>query len=317
MGGICGSNRSGRNGDSTFKFTQIRSEIHINKRITAIGIVVLMLAVSLVPLSLSNSEINGDTSSTFKVVYHSGNYSVNKDYNNQTIDKKETFTYHGVPTAEYNPQFWDFYTDCKNWNEIIKYGEIQTIDNWFDEDDKYLVASPENITVFTGWSTDPDNSSADPIDPGDDLTYLFSGDNSEIHLYATWDRAENIKGIGGVDNSYGQMNVSFDSGNKYTNLVLVFYHNISMSGGDHSIGSQSSKGFTVRSIADEDHWLDVSQGNGTSNIQVADGEGVIIDDIGLWTDILKEDSEDDPSLALYANGHQLILWGGSPYQFAN
>lgn len=285
-----------------------------SNRAYAVTIAVLVVVVSLVaPLSLVDLNSDGDSVDTYTVTYHSGSYSVNPEFNESTSEKTVTIEYFGVPTAEYNPQLWKVEGSdssiTENWNQIKKYGTVEEKGDWFWT--YYVLNSePDEVSVFTGWSINGDweTQGFDPIDPGEDLRQYF-GENRTLDLYATWDRANEIEGVGGDSDDFDVLdNIHFETGTKYTNLVIVFENNLSMSnilGHDHKIGKEGSAGFTIRSITGEENerWLDVSH-HGYSSILQTD---VIIDSIGLWTDIEPDESEDNKQDALYANGHQLII----------
>ena len=283
----------------------------------------VVIVVLLSPLSMVNT-VSSDVSNQYQVTYHSGTFNQLTEYNYSTANASVTVQYEGVPTAEYNPQFWansDFTGKVtngsgSNWNEIKKYGEITThTPEWWELWDEYQTfqsAGPNKVVVFTGWTTDKDwrtngyDPSTDAIDPGTDLRSLLD-DKKTLDLYATWGYAENIVGVGGDSDEFDQLEVYFEKGNKYTNLVIIYYHNLSYyDDGTHSIGKSGYVGFTLRSNVGESRWIDTSHEEGTTHIR----NDLIIDNINLWSDIKTDDAEKNKTKALYANGNQLIIGAG-------
>ena len=265
---------------------------------------VTMMVVAAIPLLADPVRAPDGDGYTYAVTYHSGNPDVITGYNTDSGETSVTVHYYGVPVAEYNPQFWsDNITgdpvggNPSDWYGILKYGENSgRLGSW--------EWHPENVTVFTGWML---ASGGNPIDPGEDLSYLFAEGVTSIDLYASWSRANSIYEVDGQywGPNYEVQYVDFDGGNKYTNLVIMT-DDVSMPQGyNYDIGASGSAGFTIRSDVGKSYWLDVSRndrvtGNPTSNLNT----DVIIDNVGLWTN---SKGESEHSLGLYAQEHTLII----------
>lgn len=180
----------------------------------AVFAVALMMLSVLPMINVSAPEADGYNGDSYYVVYHPGQAIDSSSINTNEIEdyKSIKIRYYGTPVAEYNPQFWTdnnrsvqyingevLTNSLTNWNEIIKYQNRVT-------------------TVFTGWYLADDSGniiSNEPIDPGTDLTALYSQNADVIHLVATWDKA-NVK-------FYWDdvTDLKFDEGTKYTNIAVL------------------------------------------------------------------------------------------------
>ena len=272
--------------------------------------IAVVLATPLTVLSSENTVPSQST--TYTVTYHQGSYGVDPSYNETGSNGKVTVTYHGVPVSEYNPQFWsgnitgDVDSNPSDWYKILRYGEY----NWIGR----FEGNPKNVTVFTGWASNSNQSDVGPIDPGTDLRYLDTDKDYHIDLYATWSRANAIESIRNINDLE---DCKFNSGNKYTNLaILNGSENVSMSNLrtsplEYEYG-KGINGFTIRSNVGETHYVDVSKkyhyGDFPVGYAVLNTE-VIIDNVGLWTDVIST-RDDFYGYGLFAQSNKLIIGTG-------
>lgn len=244
------------------------------------------------------------------------------DYNEWTqTNQTVTIKYYGKAVAEYNPQKWNgFITGTP----VDSNGEATSDPgNWLPVT-SYVEGEHLNTRVFTGWTADTDWNIADggegEIDPGDDLTELFSGDTTEITLVSTWSNASSISFVssynGWTTPNYLDIGHNIVGGSKYTNIVVInadllledmwFYETMLAYDSDTSP-------FTLCSQVGQKHNLSIS-GDPTNDwdqehLYAYLANDLIVDNVNLvgYQPGNAGLAEDEPAYALFANGHQLII----------
>lgn len=267
--------------------------------------------------SLENySAVSVDSTMTYTVTYVN-NYDQNKlegVVNENTDPDSLTVTYQGYAVAEYNPQFWSTCMTGKpvkapeDWFTIPSYDQGNT-----------------NTYVFAGWTedenwqdhwsgTDSPGYKDSLIDPGDRLDF---NDGNEKTLYAMW---SNITGlhrvtdiVAGAPNRLGDDYndpPNFDSGNKYTNIVLVdgaLYYGGNTTAYWTTLSAESTAGFTLRSEGGGSYLSvcgDPEEDWENSYFYMFTGVDIIIDNIRL---IGHGYERDMPAYGIVAGGNQVII----------